>query len=390
MKATDFEGSYPGRLVPTIEGALAFAPNPLPPALPVNWEMSRTLSEADRRLGELAGVARNLPNPHLLIGPFARREAVLSSRIEGTQTSLSELLLFEAANPTREATGDVREVANYVHAMDHGIRRLEQLPVSLRLMRELHGLLMRGVRGAERTPGEFRRVQNWIGPAGIPIANATFVPPPVSEMNQALMELEIYLHAPSDLPPLVRLGLIHYQFEAIHPFVDGNGRIGRLLVTLLLCSENLLPQPLLYLSAFLERNRTDYYRLLREVSRAGNWMDWTSFFLRGIGEQASDAVERSHRLLDLWQRYRRELQSARHTGTLVQLVDMLFESPFVTPAGVSSRLKVSWPTAQNQILRLAEMNILHEATGRRRNRVFVAQEILDLIQRETAAAESAP
>ncbi len=390
MQPTDFKAGYPGRLVPTVEGHKAFTPSPLPPGLPVNWEMSKALSEADRKLGELAGVGRNLPNPHLLIGPFSRREAVLSSRIEGTQTSLPELLLFEAANPANEATGDLREVANYVQAMDYGIRRLEQLPVSLRLIRELHERLMRGMRGAEKAPGEFRRVQNWIGPPGTPISGSTFVPPPVNEMNQALIELETYLHAPSDLPPLVRLALIHYQFEAIHPFVDGNGRIGRLLLTLLLCSEGLLPQPLLYLSVYLERNRNEYYRLLREVSQKGAWTNWITYFLRGVAEQAGDAVSRSNQLLDLWRRYRQEMETARHSGALLRLVDLLFESPFVTAGRVSSQMNVSWPTAQLNISKLVDRKILREATRRKRRRTYVAQEILDLVQRETAAAEGAP
>jgi Fic family protein len=283
MQPSDFTDNKSGRVIKTPQGYWAFVPNPLPPKLEINWELAGNISEADRALSELAGVARTLPNPHLFIGPFIRREAVLSSRIEGTQAGLSDLFFFEASQSATPQTPDVHEVANYVNALEYGLARLKDLPISLRLIREMHERLMKEVRGETMTPGEFRRSQNWIGPPGCVLIDATFVPPPVDEMTAALGELEKYLHTPSSLPPLVRSALVHYQFEAIHPFLDGNGRIGRLLLTLLLCTERLLPQPLLYLSAFFERNRQDYYRLLLSVSQAGTWTEWNIFSARRRG-----------------------------------------------------------------------------------------------------------
>jgi Fic family protein len=235
LQPIDFHRDAPGRLLNTPQGYTAFVPNPLPPAIELKQHLA-DLSRADRLVGELRGVARNLPNPHLLIGPFMRREAVLSSRIEGTQASLSDLFFFEASGGQNAEIADVREVANYVRALEFGLKRMEKLPLSLRLIREMHAELMHGVRGEHMTPGEFRRSQNWIGPPGCTLTEAVFVPPPVEEMVTALDAFEKYLHADSTLPPLVRLALIHYQFEAIHPFLDGNGRIGRLLITLLLWS----------------------------------------------------------------------------------------------------------------------------------------------------------
>src|SRR5262245_921234 len=304
MRAEDFNEHKPGRLVRTPQGYLAFAPNPLPPKLDISWRLVKQVSDADRAMSELAGLARTLPNPHLLIGPFIRREAVLSSRIEGTRASLSDLFYFEAAIEAPPDAPDVMEVANYVKALDHGLSRFNELPMSLRLIREKHERLMEGVRGEHLTPGEFRRSQNWIGPPGSTLMDAAYVPPPVDEMWRALDEFEKYLHAESEFPLLIRLALIHYQFEAIHPFLDGNGRIGRLLITLLLCAEGALHHPLLYLSAFFERYREDYYRALLAVSQRGERANWINFYLRGVQEQSRDAIKKSSRLLDLWRQYR--------------------------------------------------------------------------------------
>ena len=380
MQPTDFTENKSGRVIKTPQGYWAFSPNPLPPSLPLSWDLVRQNSEADRALSELAGVARTLPNPHLLIGPFIRREAVLSSKIEGTQASLSDLLFFEASKPSTPKPPDVREVANYVTALEYGLGRLKDLPVSLRLIREMHERLMHGVRGEYMTPGEFRRSQNWIGPPGCLLMDAVFVPPPVEEMKEALGEFEKYLHASSTLPPLIRLALIHYQFEATHPFLDGNGRIGRLLLTLLLCAEGLLPQPLLYLSAYFERHRQEYYDLLLGVSRAGRWHDWVMYFLRGVAEQSQDAVKRSSRLLDLRQEYRQKLQSARASALLLQLVDELFSYPAISISRAAKRLDVTPRSAQLNVDRLMDEGILEEATGRKRNRVFIAPEIIRIIE----------
>lgn len=381
MQPTDFKDNIHGKVIRTLQGYAAFVPNPLPAPLSVSWDLARQLSEADRALSELAGVGRTLPNPHLLIGPFMRREAVLSSRIEGTRASISDLFFFEGSGIVNPQTPDVREVFNYVHALEYGLARLKELPVSLRLIREMHARLMEGVRGEHLTPGEFRGSrQNWIGPPGCTLMEATFVPPPEAEMNEAIGELEKYLHAPSPLPPLIRFALIHYQFEAIHPFLDGNGRIGRLLLILLLCAEDLLPEPLLYLSAYFERYRREYYRLLLAVSQSGAWSEWTMFFLRGVAEQARDAIRRSDSLLGLWQDYRKKLQAARASALLLRLVDELFSYPAITIARAAERLNVTRPSAQRNVMKLVKEGILKEATGRQRNRIFVAPAIIDVIQ----------
>jgi Fic family protein len=348
--------------------------------LKIDLRLVRALSEADRSLSELAGIARTLPNPHLLIGPFVRREAVLSSRIEGTQASFSDLLFFEAANLREKEVPDVREVANYVRALEHGLERLDDFPLSLRLLQEIHEKLMTGVRGEHQTPGEFRRSQNWIGPPGCSLMEATYVPPPVEEMLGTLDAFEKYLHEKSVLPPLIRMALIHYQFEAIHPFLDGNGRIGRLLVTLLLCVEGLLSQPLLYLSAFFERHRSDYYGRLLAVSQRGRWVEWIDFFLRAVATQAQDAIRRSDKLLALWQGYRQRMQEARASALLLQLVDDLFSYPALTNPGTSKRLSVTPRSTQLNIDKLVTAGILTEATGQKRNRVFVAPEIIAVIE----------
>jgi Fic family protein len=306
MDLERFRTSPSGRLVRAGEEPAiywAFVPHPLPPHLPLEPSLVRLLSDADRALGELAGLARTLPNASLLIPPFLRREAVLSSRIEGTRAGLAELYAYEAGQPVSPPS-DVREVHNYVRAFEYGLERIHTLPVSLRLLRELHQRLMEDVRGEQATPGEFRRSQNWIGPPGCTLNQAHFVPPPVPEMNEGLDAFEKYIHGDDPSPPLIRLALIHYQFEAIHPFLDGNGRIGRLLISLLLAHWNLLPLPLLYLSAFFERNRQQYYDLLLAVSERGACSDWVSFFLRGVLAQATDANRRAKRLQDLQAEWR--------------------------------------------------------------------------------------
>ena len=381
-----FGDSPSGRMVRDPTGYWAFVPHPLPPALTWTPTVVAALSQADRALGELAGLGRSLLNPHLLIAPFVRREAVLSSRIEGTQASLSDLYAYEAVQKTAvqltmfEPPPDVREVYNYVRALEYGLDRLQSLPLSLRLIREIHARLMEGVRGEHGTPGEFRRSQNWIGPPGCSLQDATYVPPPVSEMEEALGALERFLHQPCDWPPLARLGLVHYQFEAIHPFLDGNGRIGRLLITLLLCAERLLPEPLLYLSAYFESHRQDYYDLLLAVSREGAWETWLVFFLQGVAAQAQDAVARARRLQDLRERYREQFQAERAAGRLLQVVDLLFARPMVTMPQIAEALRVNYATATRYISHLENAAILREVTGQARNRVYRADEVLAAIE----------
>ena len=382
MDRKTFAKNGSAEFVKNSENCWSFVPAKLPPTVEPTWELARETSEADRKLSELAGTARTLPNPHLLIGPFSRREAVLSSKIEGTIASLSDLMSYEALGGRRTDRADVREVANYVTALEYGLRRVTEIPVSVRLMRELHERLMRSVRGGELTPGEFRKRQNWIGDPGCKIIDATYVPPPPSEMMAALDAFEKYMHIPSDLPPLVRMAILHYQFEAIHPFIDGNGRIGRLLISLMLVTEGLLPQPLLYLSAFFERHRSDYYRLLLQVSQHGNWTDWIIFFLRGVAEQAEDAIVRANKLQKLSSEYREQLQNSRSSAALLKLAERLFKSPMITVQLAKKILGHSQPSAQHNIDRLVAAGILEEITGRQRGRVYVANRIMQIVEGE--------
>lgn len=387
MDPDRFRKSPAGRLTKVGQGDStywAFVPNPLPPAMSLDVELVRTLSEADRALGELAGLGRAMPNPHLLIGPFLRREAVLSSRIEGTQADIADLYAYEAGQlplPGMKSPPqpDVREVLNYVRALEFGIRRLDTLPVSLRLIRELHERLLDGVRGDEATPGEFRRSQNWIGRPGSAINNAEFVPPPVGEMHDALDKLEIHLHSEDGYPPLVRLAMIHYQFEAIHPFLDGNGRIGRLLISLLLVHWKLLPLPLLYLSAFFEHHRDAYYALLLAVSELGAWHDWLLFFLRGIAEQSRDAVSRSKQLQDLQVGWRDQLTRGRASALLLRLADSLFDSPVLSIPDAQRLLGISYPGARHNVEKLVEAGILHPVGDASYGKTFFARAILGII-----------
>ena len=361
----------------------AFVPYALPPALAWTPELVADLSDADRALGELAGLGRALPNPHLLIVPFMRREAVLSSQIEGTRASLSDLYAYEAVG----LPSDVREVHNYVRALEYGLERLSTLPLSLRLIRELHGQLMEGARGQGQTPGEFRRSQNWIGSPNCTLRDAAFVPPPVPEMKEALRSLESYLHDKSGLPPLIRLGLIHYQFEAIHPFLDGNGRVGRLLTTLLLCAWGLLPQPLLYLSAYFEAHRQAYYDHLLAVSERGAWEAWLRFFLRGVRQQSGDAVLRARRLQQLREEYRQRLQGARAAARLLRMVDLLLARPIVSIPQAAQALGVSHQSAGRYVEALQAAGILREITGRARDRAYRADAVLEAISAPTACSD---
>ena len=393
MDIARFKSSPSGQLIQAGRGKAAywaFVPHPLPPALPADWKLSHSVSEADRALGELAGLGRTMPNPHLLIGPFVRREAVLSSRIEGTRADIADLYAYEAGqlslpgieSPPPQA--DVREVLNYVRALEYGLQRLDTLPVSLRLIRELHEQLMEGVRGKHATPGRFRRSQNWIGAGNCTLNEATFVPPPVPRMHAALDALEKYLHSDDIYPPLVRLAMIHYQFEVIHPFIDGNGRIGRLLIPLLMVEWELLPLPLLYLSAFFHRYRQDYYDLLVETSADGAWQDWIRFFVRGVAEQAHDAIIRARQLQDLQAAWRDQLRRARASTLLLRLADSLFESPILTIPDAQRRLEVTYPSAQRNVDKLVAAEILYQVGEASYGKTFVATEILQVIGEQEA------
>lgn len=368
----------PGRHILCPGGYRAFVPDPLPPETPWTPELVRALSDADRTIGRLAGEGGRLPNPHLLIRPFVRREAVLSSRIEGTQATLGELLAAEAGAAVERSPADLREVANYVVALEYGIKRLKKLPLSLGLLRELHQKLMAGVRGNYATPGEFRRSQNWIGPPGSTLANAVYVPPPPTELMACLGDWEKFLHDRS-LPALVQIAMIHSQFEAIHPFLDGNGRVGRLLITLFLVEREILPTPLLYLSAFFEATRRDYYERLRGVTERGEWSEWLQYFLNGIARQAEDALGRAERInghLAEW----RVAAAGTSSRVPLALVDQLAANPFLTIKGAARRLDVAFTTAQRAVAKLEQLGIVREVSQAKRDRVYCAKALMDILE----------
>jgi Fic family protein len=337
----------------------------------------RALSAADQALGRLDGAALTLPDADLFVSMYVRQEAVLSSQIEGTQASLTDLLQFQVEDGL-ERPRDVRDVVNYVDAMNHGLARLVELPLSLRLVREIHARLLDGVRGSAREPGEFRQSQNWIGAAGATVRKAVFVPPPGHGVLGAMGDLERFWYD-RNLPPLIRAGLSHAQFETIHPFLDGNGRVGRLLITLMLCREGVLRRPLLYLSAFLKQHRAEYYERLQQVRDEGRWEEWLEFFLRGVSEVATAAAETAWAVVRMRQAHV-ELVSHnnRAPSNLLRLIDLLFRQPVVTVGYVEEHLGVLYATANGLVGRLVEHRILTESTGQRRNRRFAYTAYLDL------------
>lgn len=378
MRPEDLHSPEAGKAIKTPAGYWAFLPAPLPPDLSYNPEMVLALSRADAALSELSGLGRHLPNPNLLIAPYVRREAILSSRIEGTKTNLAELLLDEVeAGTTGEADADVSEVRNYVVALEYGIKRLTSLPLSLRLVREIHARLMKGVRGNYATPGEFRRSQNWIGPPGSTPATATYVPPPPEQVHDCLNNWERFLHIRDRFPDLIQCAVMHEQFEAIHPFVDGNGRVGRLLITLFLIERGRLSQPLLYLSAYFEAHRQDYYDLLQRVRTLGDRAAWIRFFLAGVMETAREGVQRAGQLMDLRESFR---QRVRDKPKALALTDALFLNPYMSVTRAEQLLKVSNPTARQAVRVLEGKGILEEISGRAWGRLYLARPILEAIE----------
>lgn len=374
---------------------MAFAPEPLPRKIALKTSLIHLLTRAERSLGRLDGITARLVNPYLLGSPLLRREAILSSRIEGTITTPEDLVLFEAGSPPQQEqkSQDALEVANYVKAMKYALKRVRTLPVSLRLITEIHGVLMRGVRGGETQPGEFRTSQNFVGRPGATIKEARFIPPPVPEMKAALHDFENYLHLDAhevgstdspreDISPLlVRLALAHYQFETIHPFRDGNGRVGRLLIPLLLISHDRISEPLLYMSAYFERNRTAYYDHLLNVSKTGQWTPWIKFFLVGVEETASESIAEAQALIALRDEWRERFQSARSSALLLKLIDHLFKSPSITISKAATLLRVTDVAASNNVRKLVDAGILTERTGRKWGQVFVAMDILKFMER---------
>lgn len=375
-----------GRYVKQPNGYSAFIPSALPPEPPirVDHELARLLSEADRALGRLDGVASVLPNPNLFVAMYVRQEAVLSSQIEGTQSTLEDVLQFEADAREQDVPRDVEEVVNYIRAMNYGLERPKELPLSLRLIREIHAELLKGVRGGHRTPGEFRTNQNWIGPENCTLTTAIFVPPPPHEMHQALDDLEKFLHDAKSFPALIHCGLAHAQFETIHPFLDGNGRVGRLLITFLLCQRGVLQRPLLYLSHYLKRHRAEYYDRLTAVRNDGDWEGWLKFFLRGVHEVSHQATDTSRTILELRERNRQKLGD---NALGVQLLEYLFEQPLVTVRMVERRLRCSFVTANKLVNQFGQLGLLKKVSrSALRNRRFRYEPYLALFEEGRSAS----
>jgi Fic family protein len=380
-----------GRYIRQAAGYRAFIPNPLPPDPPIRLDekLQSLLSQADRALGRLDGSIQTLPHPDLFVSMYIRKEAVLSSQIEGTQSSLQDVLAAEAKVLSPDAPQDVNDVFNYVRAMNYGLNRLADLPVSVRLIREIHAELLAGARGSHLTPGELRTSQNWIGPGGCALNEASFIPPPPHEVPQALSDLERFIHADTALPLLIKIGLVHAQFETIHPFLDGNGRIGRLLITFLLCQREVLLKPVLYLSYYFKRYRQAYYDHLQSVRDHGTWETWLAFFLKGVHEVSQQATETARRILMLRETHRRIITDhlGRTAGNGQRVLEYLYQHPIVTVQEIQKLIGVTYPAANNLVNRLTQKDILQEMTGHARNRLFIYQDYIGLF-RENEASET--
>lgn len=373
------------------EGYGAFIPSPLPPDPPLELgrEILGLLEEAVGELGRLDGIARVIPDPDFFVSMYVRREAVLSSQIEGTQSTLEDLLELELESDQGNRLSDAFEIANYVHAMNFGLERIQTLPLSLRLIRDIHKELLRDGRGSKATPGEFRRTQNWIGPEGASLNQATFVPPPVPDMKKALHDFEGYLHAESGYPTLLDVGLAHAQFETIHPFLDGNGRVGRLLNIFLLVHRGILRKPLLYLSYYFKLHRTEYYDRLMAVRLAGDWEGWIRFFLSGVVQTAKEATETAERLFELRESHRSLILNQGLGDKGLLLLSSLFQRPLVNINVVALMLGTTFPTASRLVSGFEEVGLLQEITGQRRSRMFRYEPYLALFDDAIGADEKA-
>lgn len=369
-----------GRYVQQPAGYRAFIPAPLPPNPPLRLtgQLQKLLSQADRALGRLDGSIQTLPNPDLFVYMYVRKEAVLSSQIEGTQSSLQDLLAAEAQILSSDRPRDVSEVINYVRAVNYGLERLAKLPVSIRLIQEIHAKLLEGVRGSQLTPGELRRSQNWIGPGGCTLVEATFVPPPPHKLLNILGDLETFLYQEDDLPLLVKIGLAHAQFETIHPFLDGNGRMGRLLITFLLCQRKVLLKPVLYLSYYFKRHRAAYYKRLQAVRDTGDWESWLTFFLRGVTQVSAQATDTARRILALRQDHRALITErfGRTAGNGHRALEYLYERPIVSVNNVQDLIGTAYPAASRLVSKMEQHGILREFTGQSRNRRFRYQDYI--------------
>ena len=387
-------GHRAGRYVKQTTGYRAFIPDPLPPDPPVNLTgaLQARLSEADLALGRLDGSIQTLPDPDLFVFMYVRKEAVLSSQIEGTQSSLQDVLNAEANIFGRPGHQDVNEVINYIGAMNYGLDRLSELPVSIRLIREIHQHLLQGLRGSHLQPGEVRTSQNWIGPEGCSLNEADFVPPPPHEIPRILGDLEKFLHSPNGIPFLVRIGLAHAQFETIHPFLDGNGRMGRLLITFLLCQQKVLLKPVLYLSYFFKKYRAEYYERLQAVRDTGDWEGWLIFFLRGVSEVSAEATMTVRRILALREEHRSIVTDTlgAAAGNGHRLLEYLYKIPFVSVASVRDMNQISYTSANRLVSRMVDIGILKERTGNRRNRRFFYEPYISIFHDSPDEAGETP
>ncbi len=365
------------------EDVHAFVPDPLPPDLDFSAGDYHLMEKANRALGRLDGITTILPATDLFIYLYVRKEALLSSQIEGTQSSLSDLLLFERDEAPGVPLDDVREVSNYVRAMDYGLQRLRGgFPLSLRLIREIHAQLLAGGRGADKQPGQFRTSQNWIG--GTRPGNAQFVPPPPDRLSGCLYELEAFLHD-TTLPSLLKAALVHAQFETIHPFLDGNGRMGRLLITFLLCAEGVLTNPILYLSLYFKTHREEYYGLLQRIRTDGAWMAWLRFFLEGVQATSKQAVDTARDILALFDRDRRliEARTGRAAGSVLRVHEVLQRYPLLSIRDAANQVDLTWPTIASALERMEELGIVREVTGQERGRIYLYAAYMDILSRGT-------
>jgi Fic family protein len=384
LKREEFTASAPGELLRTLQGDWSFLPNRLPPTLRWDTDLVARVARAERAVGRLRGMGEKLANPQPLVRFFLRREAELSSRIEGTTAGVQTMLLFEQQPDVETDSGDVREVHNAYRALEFGVQSLAHRPISLHLVKEMHELLLRGVRGDDTAPGQFRYIQVFIG-ATRDIGDARFVPSPPPHVEPAMRDLIRYVTEPDDLPSLVRAGLVHYQFEAIHPFGDGNGRLGRVLLLLMLIREGVLPIPLFNLSAHLERNRLEYYDRLLRVSQRGEWEQWLRFFLAGVVDETDDAICRIERIEQLRAAYQTRVRTPRSSALLPRLIDHLFAQPAITRNGVAELLGIGYTSAQALVDKLLRTNIVRKVPGRRREQIYLARGIVDLFADRTGA-----
>ena len=384
MKVTSNRTGY---IMKQTTGYDAFIPNDLPPNPPINIddEMQDLLSQADRKLGRLDGITEILPNPELFVAMYVKKEAVLSSQIEGTQASMIDILNTQDEKGPDYDPDNIREVVNYVNAISYGLNRLETLPFSLRLLREIHQVLLTNVRGATKNPGEFRKSQNWIGPAGCTLESASFIPPSPNEMLKAMGALESFFYEEDYMPALIKIALIHAQFETIHPFLDGNGRMGRLLITFWLCQKKILAQPLLYISYYFKQNRTEYYECLNKVRFNGDWENWVKFFLKGVAETSDEATNSAKAILSLKNKYSKILYEVDNGNSSYQrLLDLLFEYPIISKKQAAELLSVSEPTGATICNEFVKLGILVDATPeKKRYKKYKFAEYVNILQKGT-------